>query len=120
MGMIIAFYAVPPGAVIEPANALGVAARCRQVASISVNSRAVGDVLTAFSSTLLAPLVGDADVVARTVHIPRGDFGIAVLHAAMLRAQLPADDALCGVSETIDEAVAEAQRCQTDLLVTAQ
>jgi hypothetical protein len=119
MGMILEFYAVPPGAYTDPAQALVVAAQSTQVASISINSRAIGDVLAALVPTFLAPLVGDADVVARAAHVPAADFGQFILQATVLRVQPPSDDVLLGVSEAIDEAVAEARWRTSDLLVVS-
>jgi hypothetical protein len=89
------------------------------VASISINSRAIGDVLAAFVQTLMAPLVGEVDVVARIAHVPSTDLARLLLGATKLRAQLPSDDALVGASEVIDEAVAEARWRNADLLVIA-
>lgn len=118
--MIVGFYAVPPASYADPERACEVAARSAQVASVSVNSRAVGDVLDALLSTCLAPLVAAADTAVRVAYIPAADFLQLAAQAATLRTQRATDLAIVAIGDEIDEALSEVRWRGTDLLVVAR
>ena len=118
MGMIVAFYAVPAATYADTADACEVAARSPQVASVSINSRAVGDVLAAFSATYLSPVVADADMTARAAYVPAANFSQA--RGTSLASQMPLDAAVLALCDEIDQALSEARWRQKDLLVVAR
>jgi hypothetical protein len=120
MGMNIEFFAVPPGSRVEADSSAVESAHAEQVATISINSRAVEAVFSSLGATLLAPLVGDASQPYRMALILAADLGLLLGDATSLRARPPADAALVDLAEAIQEAVAEAESRTADLLVVAR
>jgi hypothetical protein len=120
---LVEFYAAPPQAHPAPRPddpsrilaSLGV----REVASISINSRAIEELLTTLLSTLLGALARDASVSMRMVWVATKQFPQLAAEAATLRSMTSPSEALLGMTEAIDEAISEAMWRNADLLIIA-
>jgi hypothetical protein len=110
MGVIIEFLAVAVGADTTGDG--------REVASISINSRATGSVFEVLATSPLAELVGDSNVAERTVIVRMSDFTALALFALSLRDMEP-DEALRDLANVLDDAINEASWGKRDLRIVA-